>query len=86
MIDTLTPKGRIVAALMRLAADRKWSDVSMSDIADAAGMTLLEVRKEFTRKSEMLSSFGYMVDEEVLRRAPGDQRPRLSVTRSSMSS
>ena len=79
MIDTLTPKGRIVAALLRLAAERKWSDVSMSDIADAAGMTLLEVRKEFTRKSEMLSSFGYMVDEEVLRRAP--RRPAAQAQR-----
>lgn len=70
MIDTLTNKGRIVAALMRLAAERKWSDVTMPDIAEAAGMSLIEVRKEFTRKAEMLSSFGYMVDEEVLRRAP----------------
>ncbi len=73
MIDISTPKGRIVAALMRLAAERKWRDISMMDIADAAGITLLELRKEFERKGQMLSSFGYMVDAEVLRKAPRRQ-------------
>lgn len=73
MIDITTPKGRIVAALMRLAAERKWRDITMMDIADAAGITLLELRKEFERKGQMLSSFGYMVDAEVLRKAPKRQ-------------
>lgn len=82
MIDTLSPKGRIVSAMLKLAAERKWSEVSLADIADAAGVTLLELRREFTRKAEMLSSFGYMVDEEVLRRAPrrtGDSNHRDAV-------
>jgi ubiquinone biosynthesis protein COQ9 len=70
MIDPLTTKGRAVSALLRLAAERKWADISMLDIADAAGMTLADLRKEFERKAEILSSFGYMVDEEVLRKAP----------------
>lgn len=73
MIDITTPKGRIVAALMRLAAERKWRDISMMDIADASGISLLELRKEFERKGQMLSSFGYMVDAEVLRKAPRRQ-------------
>jgi ubiquinone biosynthesis protein COQ9 len=73
MIDITTPKGRIVAALMRLAAERKWRDIAMLDIADAAGITLLELRKEFERKGQMLSSFGYTVDAEVLRKAPRRQ-------------
>jgi ubiquinone biosynthesis protein COQ9 len=70
MIDPLTTKGRIVAALLRLAAERPWKDVSMLDIAQASGMSLGDLRKEFQRKSEMLSSFGHMVDAEVLRKAP----------------
>ena len=70
MIDPLTTKGRVVSALLRLAAERKWNDISMLDIADASGMTLTDLRKEFQRKSEILSSFGHMVDEEVLRKAP----------------
>ena len=73
MIDITNPKGRIVAALMRLAAERKWRDIAMIDIADAAGITLLELRKEFERKGQMLSSFGYMVDAEVLRKSPRRQ-------------
>jgi ubiquinone biosynthesis protein COQ9 len=79
MIDTLTTKGRIVSALLRLAAERKWNDISMLDIADAAGMSLVDLRKEFQRKSEMLSSFGHMVDEEVLRKAP--RRPSAQAPR-----
>lgn len=70
MIDTLTPKGRIVAATMRLAAEHKWPDVTMAAIAEAAGMSLVELRREFTRKSDILAAFTNMVDEEVLRRAP----------------
>ncbi len=70
MIDTLTSKGRIVAALLKLASEHRWDDISMKDIADASGMSLIELRKEFERKSQMLSSFGYMVDAEVLNKAP----------------
>jgi ubiquinone biosynthesis protein COQ9 len=70
VIDTLTTKGRIVSALLRLAAERPWTHISMLDIADAAGMSLVDLRKEFERKSQMLSSLGYMIDEQVLRKAP----------------
>jgi ubiquinone biosynthesis protein COQ9 len=70
MIETLTPKGRIVSALLKLLAERPWADISMLDIADAAGITLIELRKEFQRKSEILSSFGAMIDDDVLRKAP----------------
>jgi AcrR family transcriptional regulator len=70
MIDTLTTKGRVVAALLKLAGERRWQDISMLDIADAAGLSLADLRKEFERKSQILSSFGYMVDEDVLRKAP----------------
>ena len=79
MIDTLTPKGRIVAALLKLSGERPWQDIAMIDVADAAGITLVDLRKEFERKAQMLSSFGYMVDAEVLRKAPrrsASQQPR----------
>jgi ubiquinone biosynthesis protein COQ9 len=79
MIDTLTAKGRIVAALLRLASERKWDAISMLDIAEGAGMSLTDVRKEFQRKSEMLSSFGHMVDDDVLRKAP--RRPSAQAPR-----
>jgi ubiquinone biosynthesis protein COQ9 len=70
MIDTSTAKGRIVSALLRLAAERPWHQISMLDIADASGNSLVDLRKEFERKSQMLSSFGHMIDEQVLRKAP----------------
>lgn len=69
MIDQTTPKGKIVSALMRLAAEKKWRDIAMLDIAAAAGITLVELRKEFDSKRQMLSSFGYMIDADVLAKA-----------------
>ena len=70
MIDTSTNKGRIVAALLRVATHKRWHDVSLLDVAEEAGISLLDLRKEFERKSQMLSSFGHMVDAEVIRKLP----------------
>lgn len=69
-MDFSTPKGRIVAALLRLAAERPWQDIVMLDIADAAGISLADLRREFERKAQILSSFGHMVDAEVMAKAP----------------
>jgi ubiquinone biosynthesis protein COQ9 len=73
MLDIATPKGRIVTAMMRLAAERPWSDVTIRDIADGAGMTLVELRKEFPSKIAILSAFGRATDDAVLERAPKPQ-------------
>jgi ubiquinone biosynthesis protein COQ9 len=48
--DQATPKGRIIASAFRLAAEKPWSEVAMLDIADAAGVTLAEMRREFPSK------------------------------------
>jgi ubiquinone biosynthesis protein COQ9 len=67
MIDQSTPKGRIVAAAMTLAAQRPWADVAMLDIAEAAGATLLEMKKEFPSKASILQGFSRAIDEVVLK-------------------
>jgi AcrR family transcriptional regulator len=79
MLDLSTPKGRIVAAALRLAGERSWSDVTLADIATAAQVSLVDLRREFGWKAEIVAAFVRAVDDEVLARAPerdADQAPR----------
>lgn len=73
MIDLSTVKGRVIAAAMRLAAERPWEDITFLDIAGAAGANLAEVRREFSGKGEILSAFARIVDDHVLARAGAPQ-------------
>lgn len=73
MLDDMTPKGRIIAATMRLAAGRPWDEVTIRDIADAGGTTLVDLRREFPSKIAILSAFGRAADDAVLARAPKPQ-------------
>ena len=45
MIDQSTTKGRIIEAALRLAAEKSWLDVAMLDIAEAADVSLVEMKK-----------------------------------------
>ena len=79
MLDLSTPKGRIIAAALRLAGERPWRDVTLTDIAKAADVNLNEVRRDFNSKAEILAAFVRAVDDEVLARAPkraAGQSPR----------
>jgi AcrR family transcriptional regulator len=70
MIDTTTAKGRILAAAFALAAERPWREVSLADIADRAGVPLVDLKAAFDGKAAMLAAFSGLVDDEMLRRAP----------------
>lgn len=70
MLDQLTIKGRLVAAAMKLAAERPWKEVTLNDIAAASGVNLVDVRNAFSDKGELLAAFVRMVDDAVLARAP----------------
>ena len=80
MIDLTTPKGRIIDAALRLAAAKPWRDVTFGEIAQAAGIGLADLAKEFYGKLGIVSGFQKLVDEEVLRRARvvfgADENPR----------
>jgi AcrR family transcriptional regulator len=69
MLDLATPRGKIVAAAMTLAAQKPWREVSLHEIAAAAGIGLADLAKEFYGKCAILSAFTKAVDDEVLRRA-----------------
>ncbi len=69
MLDLATPRGRIIDAALRLAAIKPWRDVSLNEIAQSAGVTLVELSKEFYGKLSIMAAFTKLVDEQVLARA-----------------
>ncbi|MFM9847155.1 MAG: TetR family transcriptional regulator [Hyphomicrobiaceae bacterium] len=70
MLDPALPRNALIAAALRLAAGRPWADVTLADIAEAAGTTLSALKKEFASKGEIIAAFTSEVDDEVLVRAP----------------
>jgi len=70
MLDLSTSKGRIVAAALRLAGERSWNDVTLADIAKSAQVSLVDLRRDFGSKAEILAAFVRAVDDEVLAGAP----------------
>ena len=60
------PRERIVQALMRLASDRPWNDIEITDIAQEAGVTLAEFRDHFPSKGAVLGAFSRTIDKAVL--------------------
>lgn len=79
VIDQTTARGRIIAAALALAADRAWADVSLRDIAERAGSNLVDLRREFAGKGDILAAFTRAVDDSVLASAPArlpSQTPR----------
>ena len=59
-------RDRIVDALMDLAAERDWDRIEITDIAERAGVSLLEFREAFPSKGAVLGSFNRRIDQKVL--------------------
>lgn len=70
MLDLTAPKGRIISAALDLAAQRPWRDVTILDIAEAAGLDLPAMRQEFPSKNAILSAFARAVDDVVMTKVP----------------
>jgi AcrR family transcriptional regulator len=69
MTDQENPRDRIVSAAMRLAGDRRWRDITLIDIAEAAGLTLADLKQHVASKTDVLKAFTAAIDDEVLRKA-----------------
>ncbi len=65
-------RGKIVDALMKLAAERRFEDISISDIARAAGVTLADFRDAFPSKGAVLAGFSRRIDRAVLEQDTGE--------------
>jgi ubiquinone biosynthesis protein COQ9 len=69
MFDPYTRKGRILAAALGCAANKRWADVTLLDIAESANVPISELRDEFTTKTQLIAGLLRAIDEEVLKRA-----------------
>ncbi len=69
MFDQSTLEGKVITAALDLAASPGWTEVSLRDIADAAGTPLSEVVAAFPDKSAIVAGFFSAVDRDMLQRA-----------------
>jgi AcrR family transcriptional regulator len=61
---------RSIDALLALLAEREWADISLSDIAERAGLSLADLRGAFASKGAVLAGFAKRIDQSVLKPAP----------------
>jgi AcrR family transcriptional regulator len=59
-------RGKIVDALMELAAERRFEDISVRDICKTAGVSLADFRDAFPSKGAVLAGFSRRIDRAVL--------------------
>src|ERR1700746_2464461 len=79
MFDDFSKRSKAVRAAFDLAEKRGWRDLTLLDIAQAAGVSLSDLRREFTSKNDIIRAFQQEVDAEVLAKtkgAPEAQSPR----------
>ena len=69
MFDDFSKRSKAVRAALDLAEERGWGDISLADIAQAAGLSLADLRREFACKTDIIRAFQSEVDAEVLARA-----------------
>ena len=62
----LSPKDAIIEALMELAGERSWDDISITDIATRANLSLADFRDAFPSKGAVLAGFSRKIDRIVL--------------------
>jgi AcrR family transcriptional regulator len=61
-----TPRDRIVDALMALAVDNNWNQISLPMVAEKAAVSLSELRDAFPSKGAILGGFARRIDKIVL--------------------
>src|ERR1700679_733331 len=66
------PRARIVDALMALAAEQPFEDITISAICTEAGVSLADFRDAFPSKGAVLGGFSKRIDRIVLQRQTDD--------------
>ncbi|MDX7950712.1 TetR/AcrR family transcriptional regulator [Lichenihabitans sp. Uapishka_5] len=67
-----SPRDAIIEALFELAAEREWKDISVSQIAERANLSLADFRDAFPSKGAVLGGFSRKIDQAVLRQNTND--------------
>ncbi len=65
---------RLIKVAMALAAERRWRDISLTDIADGAGVSLAQLHAAFSSKGAILRAFSDKIDAIVLEGTDDDVR------------
>ena len=60
------PRDAIVDALLSLCAERRWEEISISEVAERAGVSLSKFRECFPSKGAVLGAFSRRIDTIVL--------------------
>ncbi len=66
------PRDAIIDALLELAGERSWEDITISDVASRAKVSLGAFRDCFPSKGAVLGAFSRRIDHVVLAAASGD--------------
>jgi AcrR family transcriptional regulator len=72
-------RGKIIDALMELAAETRFEDISIRDICKSAAVSLADFRDAFPSKGAVLAGFSRRIDRAVLAHDTGelaDENPR----------
>lgn len=64
--DVSSKRKAVVEALMELASRRRWDEIEVGDLAEAAGLSLAELRDLFPSKGAVLGAFSRQIDRQVL--------------------
>jgi AcrR family transcriptional regulator len=67
-----TPRDRIIDALMALAGDMHWSDITLPMIAARADVNLADLRDHYPSKGAILGGFAKRIDRVVLAPSSAD--------------
>ena len=67
-----SPKDALIEALMELAGERVWEDISISDIAARANLSLADFRDHYPSKGAILAGFSRKIDRIVLDKTSND--------------
>jgi AcrR family transcriptional regulator len=72
MAEAQDIRSKIVDAMMKLAAERRFEDIAIRDIAAEAGVSLADFRDAFPSKGAVLGAFSRRIDRQVLTVPLGD--------------
>lgn len=61
-----SPREKTIDALMELAAEKPWVDISLSEVAGRAELSLAQLRDAFPSKGAILGGFSRRIDRIVL--------------------
>src|ERR1700724_2858103 len=65
------PRNAIIDALLELAGERNWEDITISDVAARANVSLATFRDYYPSKGAVLAGFSRRIDHIVLEAAGG---------------